>query len=75
MNWWPLACNGVNSEIPFVIVKGICDWGVNKNGWSFARDDKDGQDGIKDCVQAYACENAFIALVYMLSQLVPQDEN
>lgn len=67
------ACNGVGGEIPFVIIKGICDWGINKNGWSFVSEKKDEQDEIKDCVQAFSCENAFMTLVYMLSQLLPQD--
>lgn len=70
------ACNGADKSIPFVIVKGICDWGVNKNGWLFVaekqadnkRTQKAIQKRIKDCVQAYACENALITTMYMLVQ-------
>lgn len=64
------ACNGVDTEIPFTIIKGICDWGVNKNGWGFVSDDKEKQDEIKDCVQAFACENAFRTLSMIVSQMV-----
>lgn len=68
------ACSGVEKEIPFIIVKGICDWGVNKNGWNFVTTDKDKQDEIKDCVQAYACVNAFNTVKYILSQIIEKPE-
>ena len=63
------ACSSVTPSVPFVIIKGICDWAVNKNGWNFASEDKDEQDEIKDCVQAFACENAFKTLAYIVSQI------
>lgn len=63
------ACNGTAAQIPFVIVKGICDWAVNKNGWEFVSQSKEDQDEIKDCIQAFSCENAFNVLCYILSQI------
>ena len=63
------ACNTVNPAVPFVIIKGICDWAVNKNGWDFVSANKDEQDEIKDCVQAFACENAFKTLDYIFSHI------
>lgn len=58
------ACNGVEHNIPFVVIKGICDWAVNKNGWSFV--DKYDNDTIKDCIQAMASENAYKTVEYIL---------
>lgn len=59
-------------HIPFMIIKGICDWGAVKNGWAevVGNDypDYDG-DTIKDCVQAFACDNAFNTLYFILKQL------
>lgn len=63
------ACNIDEPRIPFTIVKGICDWAINKNGWSFASNDELNQNDIKDCVQAFACDNAFITLCFMLDQI------
>lgn len=67
------GCNGKDTPVPFTIVKGICDWAVNKNGWSFVAKTKDEQDTIKDCIQAYACDNAFRTVVYILDQLFPHN--
>lgn len=58
------ACNGVDHNIPFIVVKGICDWAVNKNGWGFVEEYDN--ETIKDCVQALACENAFNTISYIL---------
>ena len=58
------ACNGVDHNIPFIVVKGICDWAVNKNGWGFVKEYEN--ETIKDCVQALACENAFNAISYII---------
>ena len=59
-------------HIPFMIIKGICDWGAVKNGWEEVvgnnYPDCDG-DTIKDCVQAFSCDNAFNTLHYILKQL------
>ena len=57
-------------SIPFLIIKGICDWGANKNGWEEIVE-AHGMDNetIKDCVQAYACDNAFSTLYFILKQL------
>ena len=63
------ACNSGTSKIPFLIVKGICDWAVNKNGWTFVSLKKEERDKIKDCVQAYATENAFKTFYYIISQI------
>lgn len=67
------ACNDKDNPIPFTIVKGICDWAANKNGWSFVADTKEKQDLIKDCIQAYACNNAFLTVSYILDQLFPHE--
>ena len=58
-------------RIPCVIIKGICDWGAYKNGWSqvIGKVDKEEEDKIKDCVQAMATKNAFIATRYLLKYL------
>ena len=59
-------------NIPFMIIKGICDWGAVKNGWEEVignnYPDIDG-DTIKDCVQAFSCDNALNTLYYILKQL------
>lgn len=64
------ACEGAAREIPFTVIKGICDWGIHKNGWDFVSEDKEKQDEIKNCVQAFACENAFRTLSLIASQTV-----
>ena len=56
-------------KIPFMIFKGICDWGAEKNSWKSVLSDKYDNDTVKDCVQAYACDNAFNAMAYCLSHL------
>ena len=63
------ACNSTPDQIPFLVVKGICDWAINKNGWSFVSSEKKQQDRIKDCIQAYATENAFQVVSYILTQI------
>lgn len=63
------ACNGSKHSIPFTIVKGICDWAINKNGWNFATTESLSQNQIKDLVQAYACHNAFDTLCIILEQI------
>ena len=63
------ACNGGGRNIPFTIVKGICDWAINKNGWSFATNENHSQKQIKDLVQAFACDNAFKVLCYILDHI------
>lgn len=63
------ACNNTADPIPFLVVKGICDWAINKNGWSFVSPEKKKQDRIKDCIQAFATENAFKVVSYMLTQI------
>ena len=69
------ACQGAKREIPFIVVKGICDWGEQKNGWDFATKDGVSCDDIKDCVQAYACENAFFAMRYLLKHTPRERKN
>jgi len=62
-------------KIPFLIIKGICDWGINKNGWQFVTPIIEKQDHIKDCVQAYACDNACTALNFIMSQVYGRGES
>lgn len=54
-------------EIPCIVIKGICDWAVLKNGWAEVSDEAD-NDQIKDCVQGFAAHHAFEALFYLLSR-------
>ncbi len=62
-------------HIPFMIIKGICDWGALKNGWDIVRKKRnvDGEainnDTVKDCIQAFACDNAFNTLAFVLKLL------
>lgn len=63
------ACNISKKPVPFLIVKGICDWGVNKNGWDIVTSDKKEKDMIKNCIQAFATENAFITVKKILSRI------
>lgn len=64
------ACQRIkNRKIPFFIIKGICDWGAEKNGWNDVIDNRQDGNVIKDCVQAFACDNAYDAMCYILSQL------
>lgn len=68
-------------DIPCIVIKGICDWGAEKNSWSTAIHivnqkwhEKDilqsseypTNDFIKDCVQAYAMDHATEALFRLL---------
>lgn len=69
-------------DIPCIVIKGICDWGAEKNSWQEAIDllklsdpknsffssckDSDMNKTIKDCVQAYAAEQATEALLRLL---------
>lgn len=63
-------------NIPCVVIKGICDWGEEKNGWDKVieiinknRNERIEweNDTIKDCIQALAMTNAFTAFTYLLS--------
>lgn len=56
-------------SIPFTVIKGICDWGAEKNGWEKVVGSQAKEYRIKDCVQAYACNNAFDTMSFVLSQL------
>lgn len=69
-------------DIPCIVIKGICDWGAEKNSWQDAIDllkrndpensifpsceDSNMNDTIKNCVQAYAAEHATEALFRLL---------
>ena len=69
-------------DIPCIVIKGICDWGAEKNSWNTAiqiineRQSEKGilqsneyaisNDFIKDCVQAYAMDHATEALFRLL---------
>ncbi len=55
--------------VPFTIFKGICDWGAEKNGWDATNLGGLDRDTVKDCVQAFACNNAYDAMRYVLLQL------
>lgn len=56
-------------NIPFIVIKGICDWGAEKNGWEKVVGSQTKEYRIKDCVQAYACNNAYDTMSFILSQL------
>lgn len=56
-------------NIPFIVIKGICDWGAEKNGWEKVVGSQAREYRIKDCVQAYACNNAYDTMSFILSQL------
>lgn len=65
-----------NNAPSFLIIKGICDWGVCKNGWDFACVDpsnptKIEKENIKNHVQAYACNNAIDMLEFIIEQIIP----
>ena len=57
------ACD--REKIPCIVIKGICDWGVNKNAWDEIlkgeRNPPDNQT-VKDCIQALSFSHAFSAL-------------
>ena len=64
------ACQKINKrKIPFITIKGICDWGAEKNAWNEVINKPYDNNKIKDCVQALACENAFKAMKFILSNL------
>lgn len=64
------ACQKNESKkIPFMVIKGICDWGAEKNSWDSLIGDGNENINIKDLVQAYACSNAFDAMEYIIEQL------
>ncbi len=64
------ACQRVQRRsVPFTIFKGICDWGAEKNGWAAANIGELDSDTVKDYVQAFACNNAYDAMRYILLQL------
>ena len=56
-------------SVPFTIFKGICDWGAEKNVWDTANIGELDRDAVKDYVQAFACNNAYDAMRYVLLQL------
>lgn len=56
-------------SVPFTIFKGICDWGAEKNGWDTANIGDLDKDTVKDYVQAFACNNAYDSMRYILLQL------
>ncbi len=68
-------------DIPCIVIKGICDWGAEKNSWSTAirivnqkwykedtlqSSEYPTNDCIKNCVQAYAMDHATEALFRLL---------
>lgn len=67
-----------NPKIPCIVIKGICDWGAEKNSWdAVIQLDKQEHntclayppitnDLFKDCVQAYAMDHATEALLRLL---------
>ncbi len=65
------ACEQKN--IPCITIKGICDWGALKNGWQRIGLEGDALKYAKDCVQALAVDNAFLAMTFLLRQLSTQD--
>ena len=64
------ACQRIkNRSVPFLIFKGICDWGAEKNGWDAANIEGLDREKVKDCIQAFACNNAYDAMRYNLLHL------
>ena len=65
------ACERIKDRhIPFLVIKGICDWGAEKNGWmKVVNKPNYDSETIKNCVQAFACNNAFDTMRIILSQL------
>lgn len=62
-----LAC--ISEKIPCIVIKGICDWGVNKNTWDdVLKDVKTPPDNktVKNSIQALSFTNAFLTLKYLL---------
>lgn len=55
-------------NVPCAVIKGICDWAVSKNGWAEAAQGRVDNERFKDCVQAFAAENAFEALRFLLGK-------
>lgn len=67
-------------KIPCIVIKGICDWAAEKNGWEnvlktieaiegeqiCGNGEKITNDLFKDCVQAYAMDHASEALLRLL---------
>ncbi len=53
------ACQKIkNRHFPFLIIKGICDWGAEKNAWDIInKNPKYSNDTIKDSIQAFACQS------------------
>ena len=49
--------------------KSICDWGTEKNEWDAANIGELDRDAVKDYVQAFASNNAYEAMRYILLQL------
>ena len=60
------------SSVPIIIIKGICDWAENKNGWDFIKTEGLTSDLVKDCVQAYATQHAFKTFEFIVSQVYGQ---
>lgn len=58
------ACYASNT--PCIVIKGICDWAVSKNGWAEAAGGNLNNEQFKDCVQAFAVRHAFEALLFLL---------
>ena len=61
------ACN--REKIPCIVIKGICDWGVNKNALDKILEDEPNRpdnNTLKDCIQALAFKNAFSAVRCLL---------
>ena len=61
------ACK--NTNVPIMIIKGICDWAENKNGWDVVEQKGLSNDLIKDCIQAYATHNAYKTLEFIINQV------
>lgn len=68
------------ADIPCIVIKGICDWGAEKNSWetiiNFVNKQQQGNsprpgtcpsnEDVKNCVQAYAMDHATEALFRLL---------
>ena len=64
------ACKNLEG-LRWLVVKGICDWGEQKNALgeiALELGFSESNDVLKDSIQAYAAENAYIAIKTLLSK-------
>lgn len=66
------ACEQQKKKVPWLVIKGICDWGMQKNIWDELLDTQlKGKtdlnaEQVKNSIQAIATDNAFQTLIRIL---------